>query len=230
MQSWKWCWKLCWRSWQWPLWLCVEVLKTLLVPISSSKCSNLIQIGCWVSFTAFLVGNCVKLFNMCKLKFFPLKILKKKVIKKFVIEPLNLKLHTQLHFGSFSNLCVKTFIPLLLVLPIAHPRFFFRNSFLVDVGYCVRACLYRHITALALCSLALTHTRILGQLPPMQVLGGLFSESSSSWRANQQQPVQHASCCPPSSLSVHSTKLAPNCCCFMPQAGEYLFPFGVCLC
>ena len=109
---------------------------------------------------------------------------------------MNLKLHTQLHFGSFSNLCVKTFIPLLLVLPIAHPRFFFRNSFLVDVGYCVRACLYRHTTALALCSLALTHTRILGQLPPMQVLGGLFSESSSSWRANQQ-PVQHAAPLPP---------------------------------
>ena len=94
---------------------------------------------------------------------------------------------------------MKTFIPpqqVLLVVPIAHPRFFFKNSFLVDVGYCVRACLYRHITALALCSLALTHTRTLGQLPPMQVLGGLFSESSSCWRANQQ-PVQHASCCPP---------------------------------
>ena len=147
---------------------------------------------------------------------------------------MNLQLRTHLHFDSFSNLCVKTFIPpqqVLLVVPIAHPRFFFKNSFLVDVGYCVRACLYRHITALVLFSeLSHTHTRILGQLPPMQVLGGLFSESSFSWRANQQQPVQHASCCPPSSLSVHSTKLAPNCCCFMPQAGEYLFPFGVCLC
>ena len=101
MQSWKRWRKLCWRSWQWPLWLCVEVLKTLLVPISSSKCSNLIQIGCWVSFTAFLVGNCGKLFNMCKLKFFPLKILKKKSYQKIRYWALEPKITYTIAFRLF---------------------------------------------------------------------------------------------------------------------------------